>query len=92
MHPGGVATSLTRDWNLGPLGNAALALFRPLTRTPEQGADTVVWLASSAEVEGVTEGYFINRKPARLSRAAYDRLAARRMWEETERMLANGHS
>jgi NAD(P)-dependent dehydrogenase (short-subunit alcohol dehydrogenase family) len=90
VHPGAVATSLIRDWNPGPLGNAALALFRPLAHTPEQGADTVVWLASSAQVESVTGGYFINRKPARLSRAARDRLAAGRLWEETERMLANG--
>jgi NAD(P)-dependent dehydrogenase (short-subunit alcohol dehydrogenase family) len=32
---------------------------------------------------------FINRKPARLSRAARDRRAARRLWEETEQLLAN---
>jgi hypothetical protein len=54
------------------------------------GADTVVWLVSSAQVESVTGGYFINRKPPRLSRAARDRLAAHRLWAETERMLANG--
>ena len=44
--------------------------------TPEQGADTVVWLATSPEIEGVTGSYFEKRKPKPLEPAAgYGQLA-----------------
>ena len=36
---------------------------RSFGRTPEQGADTVVWLASSADVEGLSGRYWIDRRP-----------------------------
>jgi hypothetical protein len=58
-----------------------LPLVRPFMKTPEQGASTVVHLASSPEVEGVTGAYFANRRPRKSSRASYDRALARRLWE-----------
>ena len=48
MHPGVVGTALLFG------GLAALRLFKPFMRTPEQGARTMVWLASAPEVAGVT--------------------------------------
>ena len=49
--------------------------------TPEQGAKTSVYLASSPEVEGVTGKYFARQKPVNTSAAAQDDAAARRLWE-----------
>jgi retinol dehydrogenase-14 len=51
-------------------------------------ADTLVWLASSPEIAGVTGGYFARRKPAKLSAAAQDDAAARRLWDVSETLSA----
>ena len=56
--------------------------------SPEEGARTSVYLASSPEVEGVTGAYFYKCKPATLSKAARDDVAARRLWEASEALLA----
>lgn len=80
MHPGVVGTSLLfGGW--GPL-----RLLKPLMRTPEQGARTTVWLASSPEAAGMTGGYFQDERPARTAPAARDDDAARRLWEISEQM------
>jgi hypothetical protein len=53
---------------------------------PKQGADTLVWLASSPEMEGASGGYYAKRRLATPSRAAGDAAAARRLWQESERL------
>lgn len=80
MHPGVVGTALLFG------GWAPLRLLKPFIRTPEQGARTTVWLAASPEAEGMTGGYYRNERPARVSPAARDDAAARRLWEVSERM------
>lgn len=80
VHPGVVATELLFG------GWAPLRLLRPFIRTPEQGAATSVWLASSPEVEGVTGRYFRDRREVVPSRAARDDEAARRLWRESEEL------
>jgi retinol dehydrogenase 12 len=52
MHPGGVDTALLRQ-STGGTG---------MGKTPEEGADTVVWLAASPDVEGVSGRFFIDRR------------------------------
>jgi NAD(P)-dependent dehydrogenase (short-subunit alcohol dehydrogenase family) len=89
VDPGGVATNLGRN-------NGLLAWTRHLAYyarkgellTPKQGADTVVYLASSPEVEGVTGKLFFKRKPVRSSEASYDEEAARRLWEMSEKLVS----
>jgi NAD(P)-dependent dehydrogenase (short-subunit alcohol dehydrogenase family) len=54
---------------------------RPFMRTPARGAETVVYLASSPEVEGVTGRYWANRKPRSSSKRSYDQATARRLWD-----------
>src|SRR6266540_3715161 len=61
-------------------------LARPFMKGPGQGADTVVWLASSPEVEGVNGRYFTRRRAIRSSKRSYDQDAARRLWEVSERL------
>jgi hypothetical protein len=59
-------------------------------RTPDQGADTVIWLASSPEVEGLSGRYYADRKPLEPKKIANDPAARRRLWEESERLTGLG--
>jgi len=82
-HPGGVNTELNRE-------SRVAVLSRPLghfMRTPEQGADTLVWLATSAEGGTPTALYYSKRKPAKTSAAAQDPASAARLWELSARMV-----
>ncbi|MBA3258251.1 MAG: SDR family oxidoreductase [Gemmatimonadales bacterium] len=84
LHPGAVATRLLADYMKVPLIGPALA--RTFGASPEQGADTVVYLAAAPEVAGVTGKYFTNRRETRSSLASYDESTARRLWEVSERL------
>jgi hypothetical protein len=50
-------------------------------KTPAQGAETSIYLASSPKVEGVTGMYFANSRPLPSNKAAYDEAAAARLWQ-----------
>jgi hypothetical protein len=63
-----------------------IRLNLPFLRTPEKGAETVVWLAASPEVEGVTGKYFYDRREKRSNRESYDPDVARRLWELSEQL------
>jgi NAD(P)-dependent dehydrogenase (short-subunit alcohol dehydrogenase family) len=84
MHPGAVNTRFGTN-NSGPM-TILFRAFKPFMRTPEQGADTVIWLAASPEVEGVTGRYYSDRKPLEPKKIANDPEARRRLWEESERL------
>jgi hypothetical protein len=79
MQPGGVKTELGKGQG-GAFG-FLMRMMRPLFSTPEQGADTLVWLASSPEVEGVTGKYFVKRKEAKSSARSHDKELAARLWK-----------
>ena len=56
-------------------------------KTPAQGASTQVWLAAGAPGEDDVRGkYYDNRKAKLLSLVASDRLAAERLWKESEEL------
>ena len=83
LHPGVVATRFG-DFERR-LGRACLIPFvRPFFLSPEKGADTLVYLASSPEVASTTGEYFVKRKIAEPSAAARDDAAAKRLWEASE--------
>lgn len=67
VHPGVIATNFARDSNFGGLLNALVKIVQPFLKTPQQGADTIIYLASAKEAEGVTGKYFTNRKPAKVA-------------------------
>jgi NAD(P)-dependent dehydrogenase (short-subunit alcohol dehydrogenase family) len=79
VHPGAVATNLAR--NNGAIVSTAWKLAGTFMRSPETGARTQIYLASSPEVEGVTGKYFVDSKEARSSAESYDAAIARRLWE-----------
>jgi retinol dehydrogenase 14 len=80
LHPGVVRTGFAAE-DPSPLWKVALPLVRLFLKTPEKGAATSIYLASSAEVEGVTGKYFADSKPKTSSRSSYDTAAAARLWQ-----------
>lgn len=79
MHPGGVATGL--GGNNGWWAKLIATALKPFVLTAEQGADTVVYLATAPEIEGVSGKYFVKRREAQPSPAALDDETAKRLWQ-----------
>jgi retinol dehydrogenase-14 len=79
LHPGVVGTDLGSGVS-GVFGLMVRAL-KPLMKSPEQGAETSIYLASSLEVEGLSGKYFVKKVEARSSDVSYDERLARRLWE-----------
>jgi len=85
LHPGFVATRF---------GDHSGGMFSVLVRvakafaaiSPEKGAKTIVYLASSDDVAGVSGKYFYKCREATPTREARDDDAARRLWQETEKL------
>ena len=63
------------------------ALARLAFTTPEKGARTSVYLASSPEVEGVTGRYFVSCKQAKTDPLAQDEALARALWDESAKLV-----
>lgn len=83
LHPGAVATSLWANPARG-LARLITPFTRLFMRSPEKGAETAVYLATSAEVEGMSGKYFVDMQPKYSSRASQDPEAARRLWQISE--------
>jgi NAD(P)-dependent dehydrogenase (short-subunit alcohol dehydrogenase family) len=79
LHPGGVNTGFGD--NLTGFAKTAFGLIKRFMLTPAQGADTLIWLASSPEAAGKTGGYWSKRKLVEPSAAARSDPAARKLWD-----------
>jgi len=84
VHPGLVAKTRLLQDTRGP--------FKWLTdtfgRTPEEGADTVLWLATAPETATVTGKMFARRREIRTPGQGSDPAARAGLWRETERLIA----
>ena len=78
-HPGLVATNFLG--NNGLLGKFLALFLKVRGRSPELGADTGVFLATSRDVERVSGQYFVDRQPAVSSVMSYDREIAKGLWD-----------
>jgi NAD(P)-dependent dehydrogenase (short-subunit alcohol dehydrogenase family) len=58
FHPGLVASGFNR--NNGLLMNLAMTMLWPVSRSVEKGAETLVWLATSADVVKTSGGYCVD--------------------------------
>jgi len=86
LHPGVVRTNFGTD-DPASLINAMLPLMRPFMKTPAAGAATTIYLASSAEVDGVTGRYFANRKPRTSTKVSYDTAVAAQLWKVSTELV-----
>ncbi|HEY5745476.1 MAG TPA: SDR family NAD(P)-dependent oxidoreductase [Chryseolinea sp.] len=81
LHPGAVATNFGVESNLGAVLNFIAKVARPLFKTPEQGADTIVYLATSSEVNNSSGKYFVNRKQAIVAEKYYSKKNEKSVWD-----------
>ena len=84
VHPGFVATRFGDE--SGGFMSFAIGIAKRFALTPERGAETLVYLASSPEVSQVSGGYFVKCKVETPTAATRDDAAARRLWTETARI------
>ncbi|TLY09534.1 MAG: SDR family oxidoreductase [Thaumarchaeota archaeon] len=84
FHPGAVRTNLldNNPWYYQLIWAAAGVFFL----SPEKGADTAIYLASSKHVEGITGKYFGKRKQVESSTEANDEKVAIRLWKISEKL------
>lgn len=87
LHPGGVATNFCKNngWISWGKHVTAHLLARNLVG-PTEGAKTIIYLATSPEVEGISGKYFYNMKPVSSSQLSYDEDTARRLWDVSLRL------
>jgi NAD(P)-dependent dehydrogenase (short-subunit alcohol dehydrogenase family) len=85
LHPGAVATNI---WGrpLGPL-SFLMKVNRLFLISPEKGAETPVYLASSSEVANVTGKYFDDRREKRSSSESYDVMLAQKLWDASAKLV-----
>jgi NAD(P)-dependent dehydrogenase (short-subunit alcohol dehydrogenase family) len=86
MHPGVVDTNFSSY--ASEATRKAGESMRHLAVSAEQGADTLVWLATEAELPDRTGGYYHNREPVPLHAQALDEAAVERLWQESEEIVA----
>ena len=79
LEPGIVATDIFRERT--GFRRLLTALYHPFMLSSEQGAETVIYLAASPEVEGVTGRYFKKKADVKSSKRSCDSALARRLWE-----------
>ncbi|HKU63596.1 MAG TPA: SDR family oxidoreductase [Rhizomicrobium sp.] len=85
LHPGFVATRFGD--NSGGLMRTVLKVAKPIGAiSPEEGAKTIIYLASSPQVAGVSGEYFYECKPAIPTAEACNDDDARRLWEVSEQI------
>jgi NAD(P)-dependent dehydrogenase (short-subunit alcohol dehydrogenase family) len=88
LHPGVIRTRLARGVALPiRIGWRAVSLA---FGSPLRGASTIVYLASSPEVDGVSGGYFVKSRQATPSRRAMDDELGERLWRVSEELTGIG--
>lgn len=86
LHPGVTRTAFGAEdqaWYF----TTGSGLARRFMKSPAEGAEMPIYLASSPEVEGVTGRYFANRKPRESNKLAYDTDAAARLWRVSAELV-----
>jgi NAD(P)-dependent dehydrogenase (short-subunit alcohol dehydrogenase family) len=87
LHPGFVRTSIGRNMNVSPLVGGLFRLLSRFARSPEKGAQTIVYLAASAQVQGASGGYYVDCKLTQPAPPAQDDNAAEHLWEVSEKLV-----
>ena len=85
LHPGLVASNFMRK--PGVIGALGGLYFRFRGKPPQKGALTSIYLATAAEVAGVTGKYFVNCIEAVPSPQAMDDAAAKQLWDISEDLI-----
>ena len=84
LHPGFVATRFGDQ--TGGLLSSVVRIAKIFAISSDEGAETLVYLASSPEVDHVSGAYFYQCRPATPTKEAQDDTAAQRLWLETAKL------
>src|SRR5438445_4808575 len=87
VQPGTVATNI---WSrpMGPLG-FIMAVPKLFMTSPDKGAETVVYLASSPDAENTSGEYWDKLKVKKSSEESYNEEVAKRLWEVSEKFTSS---
>ncbi len=85
LAPGSVASGFGH--NNGRLFNFGAYLIHLFSKTPEQGAETIVYLAASPDVEDITGQYFEDCQAIASSKQSYDKDIARQLWNKSAELV-----
>ncbi len=85
FHPGVVRTGFGK--NEGGVWKLMTTLGGPFFRTPERGARSLVWLATSDAGGRIDGEYVVDEKVKQPSAAALDDQLARRLWERSAELV-----
>jgi NAD(P)-dependent dehydrogenase (short-subunit alcohol dehydrogenase family) len=87
FHPGVVATNFAAE-STSWMRHAYKTIINRFLLTPAQGADTLVWLATSTPGQDWVPGaYYAKRALAKANKQAYDADLARELWDRSEEMV-----
>jgi retinol dehydrogenase-14 len=86
LDPGFVATNICQRGASLPV-RLLLKVIWSFGTSPEKGAQTSIYLASSPEVEGVTGHYFAKCMPRRSAAISYDESLQRQLWEQSATLV-----
>src|SRR6266702_1388141 len=86
LHPGFVATNFGQS-STAPVIHTAVKFISRFGISPEEGAKTSIYLASSPDVEGVTGKYFVKSIPKRSAAISYDESLQRQLWEQSAKLV-----
>lgn len=76
----------------GLLLNIVYAIAKPFSSTPEQGADTLIWLATSQEAASLRGEYVSKRRPTTPQKQALDAKLAADLWTLSEQLCARAQA
>ncbi len=85
-HPGAVATNMGVSRETG-FGKTITGLLKPFFQTPEQGASTAIYLATSPEVSNITGEYFYKKKIASSSKRSKDIELSQKLYEFSNQLV-----
>ena len=84
LSPGLVSSNLFRH----PKGLPIFDFLRKfIGKTPKKGAETMIYLATSTAVEGVSGKYFENSKMKRTSKITHNEIIAKKLWEQSAKLV-----
>lgn len=86
VHPGAVATNMGVDRDTG-FGKTVMKVLRPFFQTPEQGAATAIYAATSDACAGISGEYFYKCKIQESSKRSNDENLAQQLWELSENIV-----
>ena len=82
LHPGMVATNLIeKDPDFPIIIKFLYKLTKFLMRSPEKGAETILFLATSPDVDEITGQYFVDKRVSESSPESHDETLAKRLWD-----------